>query len=257
MAGVIRRFRQRHQRSPVVDEPSSDSVGVAAQYRFLTLDAAFQQFGIKRIEVSRHRQGNHEVAAAIANQPFHLAFVVALGGAAEFVFEQIVALQLGKGMSPFALAVSQYIGNGNLGVVVQDGLRYAAQKGERGDMAVQKRFGVFCRVSFDEAGIRMWHVQTEVMEPDLLAADVPIGFAEINLGMAWPVRQRHEHFLLPGGHAIDVFAHDGVAAAVAILVTQSLAYAYRRVALFYMHVLVGFENRINDGNEWGEFGGRG
>lgn len=84
VAGVIGCCRQRHQLGPVTVEPDGDGVGVAAQYRFLSLDAAVQQSGIQGIEISRHRQGHHEVAATVANQPFHLAFVVALGRASKF-----------------------------------------------------------------------------------------------------------------------------------------------------------------------------
>jgi hypothetical protein len=67
--------------------------------------------------------------------------------------------------------------------------------------------------------------------------------------MAGAMRQRHEHFLLASGHAIHIFAHDGVAAGVAMFVTQSFADAYRRVALFYGHLPVSFQDGIDDASK--------
>lgn len=64
----------------------------------------------------------------------------------------------------------------------------------------------------------MRHVQAQVVNAHLLAANVAIGLVEIDLGMAGSMRRRQEHFLLAGGYTVYVFAHDGVAAGVAVLV---------------------------------------
>jgi hypothetical protein len=93
------------------------------------------------------------------------------------------------------------------------------KESEGSDMTVQKGFRVFRRIGFDETGIRLRHVQAEVMEPYLLAADVTIGFAKVDLGMAGTMRQWHEDLFLAGGHTVHLFAQDGVAASVAVLVT--------------------------------------
>lgn len=65
----------------------------------------------------------------------------------KFVFKQVIALQLGKGLGPSTLAIAQYLGDHNPGVVVQNRLRHATEKREGGKMAVQKGFRVFGRIS--------------------------------------------------------------------------------------------------------------
>lgn len=65
----------------------------------------------------------------------------------------VLALQLGKCLSALTLTVAKYVGDGNLCIIVQDGLRYPAEEREGSDMAIQEYFCVFSRVSFDKAGI--------------------------------------------------------------------------------------------------------
>lgn len=45
-------------------------------------------------------------------------------------------------------------------------------------------------------------IEPEIMATYLLATNMPVGIAEINLGMACPMRPRIEHFLLPIGHTV-------------------------------------------------------
>src|SRR5450759_5040590 len=90
----------------------------------------------------------------LANQPFNLALVVALGRTAKAIFKQVMALQFAERLGAFARSVTQNLGHRNLGIVVEDRLRNPAQPGKCGDMAIQKGFGRFGRIGFDEDGIR-------------------------------------------------------------------------------------------------------
>jgi hypothetical protein len=60
------------------------------------------------------------------SQTSHIAFVVAFGRPPKFIFEQVMALQLAERLGTFALAITQYLGYSNPGVVVQNGLRHSA-----------------------------------------------------------------------------------------------------------------------------------
>ena len=85
-------------------------------------------------------------------------------------------------------------------------------------MPIQKGFGIFGRVGFDKATIRVWQVKTEIMKSLKLATNIAIGFTKINLGMTRQVRQRHEHFLLPNRSFVDIIAYDGIATGKAMFV---------------------------------------
>ena len=54
----------------------------------------------------------------ITDQPFDLAFVVALAGPTEFVFEQVMALQGREHPAALALPVTQDLRHSKFGVVI-------------------------------------------------------------------------------------------------------------------------------------------
>ena len=74
-------------------------------------------------------------------------------------------------------------------------------------MSVQERLRRLCRVGFDEDGVRVRHVQAEVVNPRLDATQVDIGFAEVDLRPTRRMRQRNEHFPLPHAFFGDKLAH--------------------------------------------------
>jgi hypothetical protein len=80
---------------------------VAAQPGALALAAARLEVGIERGQALDPRQRHQEVAPGVADQPLHLAFVVALARAAEAVGEEVVRLQLGEGAGALARAVAE------------------------------------------------------------------------------------------------------------------------------------------------------
>src|SRR6266436_9217338 len=96
--------------------------------------------GVQRLEAFEHRDGYEEVPSRIANQPFDFALVVAFARSAEPILEQVVRLQLGKHARALPLAVTEDAGHRDLGVVVQDRLRYAAEECKRPNVAIAEGF---------------------------------------------------------------------------------------------------------------------
>ena len=56
------------------------------------------------------------------------------------------------------------------------------------------------------------------MNPCLDATEIDVGFAEINLGAAWRMRQRNKNLLLPQAFLANKFSYHGIAALIAVLV---------------------------------------
>lgn len=77
---------------------------MAAQDRRTPLAATIDQLRVQRIKAFHDWHRRHEVAPDIADQPLHLAFVIAFTRQAKPVREQVVALQFGKHMRAHPLA---------------------------------------------------------------------------------------------------------------------------------------------------------
>ena len=116
-------------------------------------------------------------------------------------------------------------------------------------MSIQKGFGRFRRVGFDEDGVRVRQVQAEVVNPRLDATEIDVGFAEIDLGTAWGMRQRDKDLLLPQAFLGHEFPYHGVAALIAMFVTQALEYPNRRMALLLENLPVVQQDLIDDADE--------
>ena len=67
-------------------------------------------------------------------------------------------------------------------------------------------------VGLDETAIRVRQIHAKIMEADLLAANVPVRFAEIRLSLAWTMAQWHEHLPRPKHRLRQILTHDRVAA---------------------------------------------
>ena len=103
-----------------------------------------------------------------------------------------MAEQLCECLSALALAVAADLGHRDLGVVVQDRHRHAAEEGEGAYVPVQEGFRGLARIGLDEAGVRLRQVHAE--EVDLLAhpTDHTYRLAEIYLGVTRRMGQRDE-----------------------------------------------------------------
>ena len=151
------------------------------------------QVRIERRETLRHGYRHQEVAPHVAHHPFDLALVIPLARTTEPVLEQVVGLELGEGSGALATTIPQYLRHRQLRIVVHDALGHSAQKGERRHVPVQKRLGGFSRIGLRKAAVAVGQVQDEVMHLALHTGDHRQCLAEITLGMARSMGQRHEH----------------------------------------------------------------
>ncbi len=87
------------------------------------------------------------------------------------------------------------------------------------------------------------------MESNQFATNIAIGLTKIYLCMTRQVRQWHEHLFLANRSFVNIVAYDSVATGKSMFIAQPLQYPYRSMALFDMHLLVGFQNGINDASE--------
>ena len=83
----------------------------------------------------------------------------------------------------------------------------AAEKVERGDMAVAERFRRLGRIRLDEDRVALRQVDDEEMDLLLDAADDGKRFAKIRLSMAGRMRERNEHLLHLEPAWVHVIAH--------------------------------------------------
>ena len=186
------------------------------------IEAALLEMRIELGEAGEGWDRHQKAAARIADQALDLAFVVAFARPAEPIEEQIVRLQLGKRARPLALAITEEAADRQLGVVVENRLRRTAQEGEGRIVAVEESLDPLRRVGLDEAGIRVRQVEAE--EVDLLpdTTDHRHRLAEVDLGVAKRMGERHEHLLRAGMPLAQVVLDDRVAARKAVLGPQAL-----------------------------------
>ena len=169
---------------------------------------------------------------AILDQPFDLALVVALARTAEAVAEQVVAHQLGEGARALALARRRRSWPPRSSCC-RTGSTAARRRRRRRPTTCPSRNAsvVSARIGLHEAGVGVRQVHAE--EVDLLphAADHGHRLAEVDLGMAGRMGQRHEG--LPPLRPADphVVLHHRVAAGIAVLVAQTLEDPLGRVPL--------------------------
>ncbi len=74
----MQRRRQQQHRDPVAHEGLPDRLRVPAQATFSAIAALLSQMRVERFPTVETRNRNHEVAAGITNETFHLALIVIL-----------------------------------------------------------------------------------------------------------------------------------------------------------------------------------
>ena len=146
-----------------------------------------------RVQIVEGREPWHrhqEVPAAIADQAFHFAFIVALAGAAEPVLEQVMGSSFAEYTRPLVLAVAKDTSHRDPGVVIKDRARHAAEEGKSRDMTVAEGFRCLAGISLYKAGGRVRKAHRQEVELALHPADDRQRLAKIDLSMAGRVRQR-------------------------------------------------------------------
>ena len=97
-------------------------------------------------------------------------------------------------------------------------LRHAAEEIECRHMAIAKGFRCFGRIRLDETAIRVRQIHAKIMEPNLLATNIPVRLAKIRLRVAWAMAQWHEHLPPPKHRLCHIPAHDRVATSKPLLI---------------------------------------
>ena len=98
-------------------------------------------------------------------------------------------------------------------------------------MAIQEGLGGLRRVGLDEAAVAVGQVDDEAVGLLLHAADDHQGLAEVALGVARRMGQRHEHLLGLTAVLSNVVLDRGVSAVEPVLVPEALEDALGGVAL--------------------------
>ena len=116
-------------------------------------------------------------------------------------------------------------------------------------MAVQKGLGGLRRIRLHEAAVAVGQVQHEVVHLALHTGDDRHRLAEITLGVAGRMGQRHEHLLRPPPTLPDVILDYGVLTVEPVLVLEALKDSLGRVALLPGNSAIAFQDRVNHAGE--------
>src|SRR4029077_2212807 len=160
-----------------------------------------------------------------------------------------MALQPQKLPRQLPLPPFQHLDHGNSRVVVADPPRHAAEELEGPAVPLQKGLRAFPRKYLEEDRSRVGQRHHKQGNLDLLAPQQNRRFAEVDLGLAWRMRERQKDFpvsSLPGPHRVF---HHGLATRVSMLISQPLEYPLRRVLLLARRLPVGLQDLMNDRQE--------
>jgi len=148
-----------------------------------------------------------------------------------------------------ARAVRENLRHQTAVVVVDDRDGNLAEEREGVDVAVDPGLSRRCGIGTHEAGIAVRKVQNEEMGLLLDPADDDHSLAEIGLGVAGRMRQRHEHLAATTLALPYVVFHDRVAAGEAVLIAEPLEHPLRRMSLLAMDLAVAFQPAVDDPGE--------
>ena len=182
-----------------------------------TLAALALEVGDQRVPTAKPWDRHEEVATGVADQPFHFAFVVALARSLEAIVEQVVRLELAEDSRPLARAVPEDPRHRQLGVVVDDAPRHAAEVPERRVVPVAERLRRLGGKRLHEPVVAMLEIDDQIVRLALDASDHHQRFTEIGLCVARRMGQWHEHLLPAQPLLAHVGFHDRVAAHEAVL----------------------------------------
>ncbi len=113
-------------------------------------------------------------------------------------------------------------------------------------MSIQERLGGLGRIGLDEAAVAVGQVQDEVVGFLLHPADDHQCLAEVALGMARRVGERHEHLPRLAAMLSYVVFDRGVPTVEPVLVPQPLEDSLRGVALLLGGAVILFQDLVDD-----------
>ena len=113
------------------------------------------EVGVERLQAAVDDGDRHqEVAAGVADQRLDVPLLVGPPHQAEVGLEQVMALEPEELVGDLAVAAAEDLGDGDLGVVVADPARDAAEEGEGPDVALEERLGALAREGADRRSRR-------------------------------------------------------------------------------------------------------
>ncbi len=116
-------------------------------------------------------------------------------------------------------------------------------------MAIAKGLGCLRRIGLDEERVRVRQRHCKVVQLAHDPANLAKRLTKINLGVAWRVRQRHEHFPSPALLLANIVGHNRDPADEAMFITQTLIYPLRRMPLLLEPRLILFQYLVDERNE--------
>ena len=116
-------------------------------------------------------------------------------------------------------------------------------------MPIQEGLGGLGGIGLHIAAVAAGQVQDEAVGLPLHARDEHQGLAEVALGLARRVGQRHEHLFCLAAVLPDVVFDDGVSAVEAVLVPEPLKDALGGVALLLGNVVILIQDAVYDAGE--------
>jgi len=160
-----------------------------------------------------------------------------------------VRLQLAEHPRPLSCSVAQDPGYGDLGVIVENRLRNAAEERERRGVAGAKCLRRLLRIGLHEAGVAVRKVKREEVDLPFHPADLSQRLAEVDLRMSRIMAQRYKHLALPQPALVHIILHDGQPAGVAVLFPKALEDPLRGVALLRRPALILLQDPVDDPDE--------
>ena len=126
-------------------------------------------------------------------------------------------LELAEDLRPLTRAVPENPRHRQLGVVINDAPRHPAEVAERRVVPVTERLRRLGRKRLHKRVVAVWEIDDQVVRLPFDASDHDQRFAEVGLGVARRMCQRHEHLLPAQPLLAHVGFHDRVAAREAVL----------------------------------------
>ena len=219
---------------------------MAAQPVAETATAVRQQLLVQRGKADGMGQRHQVVPSDKPDQTFYFAFVVALAGPPKPIGEQVVRLQLAEHARPLPGAVAQDARHRQLGVVIQDRHRHAAEERERRHLPGTERLRRLRRIRLHEPGVAVRQVHGKEVDLAFHPADHRQRLAKVGLSMPGVVAQRHEHLALPLTQRQHVILDDGQTAATAVLGAQTLEDPLGRLPMLRRPSLVLGQDALDD-----------
>jgi len=150
---------------------------------------------------------------------------------------------------PLTRSVRKNLRNQAAVVVVEDRYRHLAEEREGVDVAINPGFRRCRRIGPHKAGITVRQVHDEEMRLLLDTANDDNRLAEIGLGMAGPMDQRHEHLATAPFALPHVVLHDRVAAGEPVFIAEPVEHPLRCVPLLAMNPQIAVQPAVDNPSE--------